>query len=202
MGGNGSTRWRGHEAKPLIEETQALDLMDPAIKSALEAAAPTENLGVGTRLILCLSDPSATEIAVERVQIGVAARWLLVCPGCDRRARKLYFVSAPNRLVCRRCGDLEYESVQRHDSRIDDARRDPYGWWEGRDRLGGRRSQIVSWRIWTEAVQAGVRWVAPEEALRWAADGAPDCIRKALEKVPLPRRLPNRRDRRRASPVG
>ena len=35
MGGPGSTRWRGHNRRRLVEETPCLDLLDPELKQAL-----------------------------------------------------------------------------------------------------------------------------------------------------------------------
>jgi len=44
MGGPGSTRWRGHERRGLVEETPALDMLHDTLKAALAAPAATGSL--------------------------------------------------------------------------------------------------------------------------------------------------------------
>ena len=58
-------------------------------------------------------------------------RWWFVCPlvvggrPCGRRAGKLYLPPGGRYFGCRRCHELTYESVQRHDARVDALRRNP-----------------------------------------------------------------------------
>ena len=44
MGGSSSSRWRGHTPKRLVEETPAIDLLHPVLKTALAAPAATGSL--------------------------------------------------------------------------------------------------------------------------------------------------------------
>jgi hypothetical protein len=46
------------------------------------------------------------------------ARWWFTCPGCHRRAGRLYLPSGVRFFACRRCYDLTYRSAQEHDKRL------------------------------------------------------------------------------------
>ena len=150
------------------------------------AVGPVE-LGGIRRLRLQFADTGTRQsVVLEQVQVGFSNRWYARCPdACDRRARMLYLVPGMQRFTCRQCAGLEYESVRAHDSRIDDARRNPSSWWEGRDRLRGRRSLFVTLRLWDEAVRRGVQWVSAEALRRWLFEGASAEEREILERLPL-----------------
>ncbi len=45
-------------------------------------------------------------------------RWWFTCPGCHRRAGRLYLPSGARFFACRRCHDLTYRSAQEHDRRL------------------------------------------------------------------------------------
>ena len=50
---------------------------------------------------------------------GRGQRLCLLCPGCGRRAFKLYRPPWLQAFACRVCHNLSYTSVQRHDARLD-----------------------------------------------------------------------------------
>jgi hypothetical protein len=50
---------------------------------------------------------------------GQGRRFCLLCPGCGRRAFKLYRPRHLQAFACRVCHHLSYTSVQRHDVRLD-----------------------------------------------------------------------------------
>ncbi len=53
-------------------------------------------------------------LTVTKPRFG-GLRWWYVCPGCKRRARKLYNTGDDPRLLCRRCRGLVYEcQYQKH----------------------------------------------------------------------------------------
>jgi hypothetical protein len=80
-------------------------------------------------------DRREQSIRLERAQRGWYSGWLFRCPtDCGRRARKLYALPRWMVFSCRQCAGLTYRSVQRHDSRLDLARRDPEGFIESRSR--------------------------------------------------------------------
>ena len=171
MGGPGSTRWHGHQRRPLVEAALCLDLLDPRVKEALRLPSasgtlewtnpdtgmprgsvpfhlgPLEPEG-GRRLILDFTgDPYEPKqvVILEPVEVGFSRRWYAQCPrSCSRRARKLYW--APGRLefACWRCAGLQYETAQQHDRRVDDCRRDPETFLEGRAGLSGEYSKRVT----------------------------------------------------------
>lgn len=61
------------------------------------------NLGRGVQNVGLVSTPS---------NLGVAVRWWWLCPTCYRRCLKLYFPPRADRLACRLCHNLSYESAQ------------------------------------------------------------------------------------------
>ena len=186
MGGPGSTRWRDHTPKPLVEEALPLDLLRPPLSEALRepggatgtlhwSSAPTgarlaeARFSVGPiledgtrRLVLRFSqdphDPKQV-IVLQRVKVGIAHRWLAVCPdGCGRRARKLYALPRVQRFACWRCMGLQYRAAREHDRRIDNCRRAPRDFMAGRSRLHGLYSQFVTLRLFEEAERRGIKW--------------------------------------------
>jgi hypothetical protein len=50
---------------------------------------------------------------------GRGQRLCLLCPGCGRRAFKLYRPLWLRAFACRSCHNLSYTSVQKHDARLD-----------------------------------------------------------------------------------
>jgi len=50
---------------------------------------------------------------------GGGRRSCLICPGCGRRAFKLYRPVHLRAFACKACHDLSYTSVQKHDARLD-----------------------------------------------------------------------------------
>ena len=159
MGGPGSTRWRGHAPKPLVEEARGLDLFDPQWREALRqprasgtiewtrppSAAPLGRVDFhlspidedGTRTLAFdfTGDPCEPYqvVTLERSRVGFSERWYARCPGeCGERARKLYWVPGQLEFACRRCAGLQYASAQQHDKRFDLARRDWVGFLESR----------------------------------------------------------------------
>ena len=55
-------------------------------------------------------------------------RWWFICPlqNCDRRVGVLYLPYGGKYFGCRHCYNLTYESVQKHDKRIDYLIRNPW----------------------------------------------------------------------------
>ena len=56
---------------------------------------------------------------------GRGWRFCLLCPGCGRRAFKLYRPMWLKTFACRTCHNLSYTSVQKHDARLDHLLRVP-----------------------------------------------------------------------------
>jgi hypothetical protein len=71
-----------------------------------------------------LSIPRET-IEIVQTRLIHGYRYWFRCPGlgrrvaCYRRAAILYLLPGGDRFACRKCHNLTYESVQRHDSRMD-----------------------------------------------------------------------------------
>lgn len=152
MGRRGSTRWRHHAKRPLVENTSCLDLASSELKWLLQhhrlhgqiawkeartgltifsadfyLSSPEDD---ASRLLVLdlMGDPyePKEKIRVEWAKAGFTNRWLAHCPrDCGRRAQKLYLTYPPPRLSCWRCAGLTHRSAQEHDSRLDLARRDP-----------------------------------------------------------------------------
>ncbi len=209
MGGPGSTRWRGHRRRSLVEETPCLDLLDPELKEALklptasgeldlriaesgEPAVPVDfDLGPvepnGTRrLRVDFRDPDGSNqtLILQPVQVGIdRSRWYARCPQhCRRRARKLFLRSGRLEFACRMCAGLQYETAQQHDKRIDDCRRDPVGFMEWRSGLRGLRSALVTLNLYDEALRRGVQWFSPERFLRDLLEVASPQARALVEQ--------------------
>jgi hypothetical protein len=176
MGGSGSTRWRDHTKAPLVEQAICIDLTSlrragildepdrphPILWTRGSAKTP---VAAGLASVEPDQDgPRRLDVAIEKFEGGrpVSARltlsafqphlggqrWFLHCPVCERRALKLYLSASGERIACRRCLGLTYRSVQEHDARLDQARRDPEGFWEARSAAPRTAdSAIVSLRI-------------------------------------------------------
>ena len=143
MGGSGSTRWRDHHPKRLVEAALRLDLLDPQLLPLLQGPAPatwttTISTGRASRqwlAILSASEPDGSRdltlrrlpldihdpgqlIRVVRVKAGFDQRLLGKCPSCDRRAQILYALPEDGALQCRSCLALVYKSSREWDGRV------------------------------------------------------------------------------------
>jgi hypothetical protein len=183
MGGSGSTRWRGHQPRRLVEQTHCLDLLDRRWKEILRLRQASGTLewrsrgsvvpehwvdftlspiqADGTRLLVLDFDRDATapkqRLILEEVRVGFSRRWHARCPGgCDGLVRKLYLVERGS-VACWRCAGLQYRSAQRHDKRVDLCRRDPAEFVRGRSDLSGERSRLVTSWLLLEAESRGFR---------------------------------------------
>jgi hypothetical protein len=155
MGGIGSSRWKDHRRAPRVEDTLRLDVVVfvPALKhdqltgllqwtdnQAGEVTAefvfsmePVSRDGSRLLVIEATGEGRKQWVRLERAQRGWHFGWLFRCPtDCGRRARKLYALPLWMVFSCRQCAGLTYRSAQRHDSRLDLARRDPEGFIESR----------------------------------------------------------------------
>jgi hypothetical protein len=224
MGGVGSTRWAGHDAKPLVEKAICLDLLAPELKETLAEPrasgeitwsgatgepkawarfwlAPVESDGSKKRLVLDFSgdDYSPREVVfLEHVKVGFALRWHAKCPDCAARARKIYLDPKRLRFLCWRCAGLQYSAAQKHDGRIDACRRDPDAWLQGRSHLEGSGSAFVTLRVLEEAERRGCLWAASPRFRKMLLEDASPEWRAWMERIAAsapPKRLPKRRDR-------
>jgi hypothetical protein len=155
MGGSGSSRWKEHQRAPRVEDAHQLDVtaLEPALKHdqatgllqwtdpragevTAEFAFSLEPVSRdGSRLLVIEPTVEGRKqwVRLEPTQRGWYSGWLFRCPtGCGRRARKLYALPRWMVFSCRQCAGLTYRSAQRHDSRLDLARRDPEGFIESR----------------------------------------------------------------------
>jgi hypothetical protein len=183
MGGRDSTRWRGYQPRPLVEEAHCLDFLDPKWKEILSLHRASGTLewrgrgGVvpegwvdfhlnpiepdGTRLLVLDFTREPTEpkqrLILEEVQVGFSQRWYARCPGgCDRLVRKLYLVDH-RAVACWRCAGLQYRSAQKHDKRVDLCRRNPAEFVRERSHLSSERSRAVTSWILFDAEHRGFR---------------------------------------------
>ncbi len=82
-------------------------------------------------------------------------RWFFHCQACDRRVLKLYLAPSGSQLACRICRSLTHRSVQQHDARLDQARRDPEGFAEARQAAPKTpNSAWVTLRIYGDSLKA------------------------------------------------
>ena len=178
MGGSGSTRWRNHQKARLVTEAMKIDLRDPEWKSLLSndraegtlrwSDSRSGNSTGWADFRLSPLDPSGTRNLVldrtgdefeprEVVSLGLrpagfSRQWFCGCRSCDRWVKTLYAISQSDRFTCRQCSGLTYRSVQKHDSRLDLARRDPEGFIQSRSRAPQTaRSQMVTASLVFEA---------------------------------------------------
>jgi hypothetical protein len=144
VGGSGSTRWGNHTPAPLVEEALRLDLFDGEIQSALRE--PGEAVGTITfslggqplsRWRLYISpatgdgprklpvrpadDPyePAQLFELRQVRVGFHERVYAVCLGCQKTTRILCALPNKGRFACKKCTGVQYQSVRKHDARID-----------------------------------------------------------------------------------
>ncbi len=183
MGGIGSTRWREHRRRPLVEDAPPLDFLDPKWRDVLSLDRASGTLewcrgaevvparwadfhlnpvqSDGTRLLVLDFTREPTEpkerVILEQVRVGFSQRWYARCPGgCDCLARKL-FLTEKSTLVCWRCAGLQYRSAQGHDKRLDRCRKNPRLFFEQRSHLQSPRSRLVTSWIYFQAESQGFR---------------------------------------------
>jgi hypothetical protein len=172
MGGRGSTRWNDHDRAPLVEETPSIDVV--ALRQAGILAQPEATFDVvwsvagravgvaqarlgredGGRRNLLLNTAFDGVVEPFQVELEMVAhtpnwggtRWFLLCPDadCGEQRLNLYLDSKGRRVACRECLGLTHRSVQRHDARLDQARRDPEGFAQSREHLHSTRSKLVT----------------------------------------------------------
>jgi hypothetical protein len=95
-------------------------------------------------------------------------RWFTRCQACNRRVLKLYVAPSGHDLACRICLGLTHRSVQHHDRRRDQARRDPQGYAEARQAAPKTaNSAFVTLGIWEDALKARL---APRRGRSWGSD--------------------------------
>ena len=179
MGGRGSTRWRNHSKRTVVEAAKKIDLRDPQWKALLareradgtlywsdrRSGTPTgwtdfllgpvipggtRNLALDTN-----GDPYETKqlVSLGLRPAGFSAHWFAGCRSCNRWVRTLFAISQHDRFKCRKCAGLTYRSTQQHDSRLDLARRDPVGFAQSRSRAPKTlNSQLVTASLAREAL--------------------------------------------------
>ena len=134
MGGVGSSRWLDTDVRPLVDEYQALDVRALARLGGLRDGARTvyrrrgateaESDERGRVTVSCRGDeitvawwpddnPALVVVPLAFTTTGTGGRcpWLR-CPGCRRRAARLYLFGWA--LYCRRCLRLSY-ATERED---------------------------------------------------------------------------------------
>lgn len=136
MGGFGSTRWGGHRPRYTTAQLPALHLEDLQLGQLLAtgqphhqvpfvfraAGLPTDQRGLAD---VDLTEPERGTVDLRLPGGGLAAglclqpmrtcwgawSWYVRCPGCGRRARRVYF--GPGLLRgCRRCRNLAHPLAQ------------------------------------------------------------------------------------------
>jgi hypothetical protein len=158
MGGIGSSRWQDHVRKRLVTEAMKIDLRDPQWKSLLAIGraegtlnwsdsrtgspsgwadfvlSPVDPDGVRNLVLLRAEDEFEPREVVSLAlrPAGFCAHWFAGCRGCDRWVRMLYAMNQHERFKCRACSNLTYWSVQKHDARLDFAKRDLAGFLASR----------------------------------------------------------------------
>lgn len=178
MGGRGSSRWRGHQPRRLVEHTRRLDFLSPSWRAVLKLPAasgtliwrnangartatvafelgPIEENFARTLVLLPQGSRRSVCVTLEPTKVGFDRRWHGECPlDCGRSTRSL-FLAPDGQLGCRSCLGLAYASSQKSDHRVNLARVDPRVFLEGRAHLRGLRSAIVSARVIEEAQRRG-----------------------------------------------
>ena len=182
MGGPGSTRWRGHTKRGLVEATPRIYLSElarggafqdqdtggtyewtsgtgqPLASAILLISAPREDRTRDLKIVVTRPDESRylTKIHLDPVRTRYGGHWWIArCPvsGCSRRAVKLYLDLPGNRIGCRFCLGLTHRTTQQQDKRRDHARRDLHGFLRSRAHLTSLRSQVVTARIEIETIR-------------------------------------------------
>ena len=100
---------------------QTRALAEAALKAGLEIARNQLLVGIASH-----KNPGGQVVSLVPAQTNVGGhRWWFECPECDRRVNALYVPPNGHELACRHCHNLTYQSVQRHDQRVDWLRRHP-----------------------------------------------------------------------------
>jgi hypothetical protein len=199
MGGTGSSRWKDHQKARQVTDAMRIDLRHPEWKSLLandRAEGTLQWSRSGSPMgwvdfILGPVNPDGTRnLVIDRTgdeyepkqlvvlglrQAGFSSHWFAGCRGCDRWVRALYAISQHDLFKCRVCSGLTYASVQKHDSRLDCARRDPQGFLALRARAPQTtRSRAVTAFLVLEArdpYRPGRGWARKEDSGRLANGG-------------------------------
>ncbi len=195
MGGKGSTRWKGYEKAPLVEEAICIDLValrraglfdHPGIPYSLTWTRGNSDTPVAEgsmSLEIGPGDAHRLDVVIKKCEAGslVSARlalepfhphlggvrWFFHCEACDRRVLKLYLAPSGHDLACRTCLGLTHRSVQQHDARLDQARRDPEGFAEARQTAPKTpNSAWVTLRIYGDSLKA---MRAPRRGRSWGS---------------------------------
>ncbi len=196
MGGSKSTRWRGHQPRRLVEETNRLDFGSPEWRAVLKHSTASGNLRWTDSTGSCIAQAAfelgakgengsriltlefegwgrMTHLALEPVAVGFSMRTHARCPaGCGGRARSLFLLPENRRIGCRRCCGLGYASAQKSDHRVNLARLDPRAFLERRAHLRGLRSAIVTAWLIEKAQRRGRLRLTPRRLRRVLLDGA------------------------------
>ncbi len=90
--------------KRLVEGIDSIDIRDVA-------KVLTDNTKSG-RVELKISNVSIQEIDVVSTPVQFGFVCWFVCPGCSRRAKKLYLPPGEKAFLCRHCYDLSYKTQQ------------------------------------------------------------------------------------------
>ena len=183
MGGPGSTRWRGHTKRDLVETTPRIYLSELARGGAFQdhdtagsiewtsdsgqllakaeflISAPMENRSRDCQIGVSLPDKSRflVNIDLEPVRTRFGGYWWIACcpvSDCDRRAVKLYLDTSGERIGCRFCLGLTHRSSQTQDKRRDHARRDLQSFVRSREHLTSPSSQMITSFIVLEALDS------------------------------------------------
>jgi len=191
MGGPGSTRWRDHQKRPLVEESLHLDIVTFRKSGALGPSGGWGDMDWpahrgrpagegrfelhpaqpdGTRVLIVTIARNEQESFTRSVQLMPytihhgGLRWFLVCPTCESRRMQLYISQGVTSIACRTCLGLVHRSAQGHDSRLDHCLRDPKGFQEERSRLQSERSKLVTARLILDALD---RYLEPRRGRGW-----------------------------------
>jgi hypothetical protein len=121
--------------RDLVERTESISAQ--TVGKAIPADRDTgvidlEIEGVGTQEVEIVSTPG---------NLGGRLRWF-VCPGCGRRAGKLYLPKAESIFLCRLCHGLDYrQQVLREFRRAPDGQKD----WTRPKKKQGDRKKMLEW---------------------------------------------------------
>jgi hypothetical protein len=182
-----------------VEDALALDFLDPQWKVAfaqpegsgrlewVQNAARVASQIVAFRLeplqpdgsrVLVLLHGDRQRILLEPTFVGFSHRLYARCPmDCGRRVRILYMIPGRSEFACRQCAGLQYGSAQRHDARVDLARRDPEGFEQQRQPHRSPRSRLATARLVFRAME---RMEAPSRGRGWGRTSMTTWKRAAL----------------------
>ncbi len=175
-----SPRWKGHELRPLVEDSRRVDFNTPSWRAILEGVAPASGRQVwanssgestGTvefelgrieenrerALTLTLHGEDPVFVSLKETKVGPDLRWHSQCPlDCGRNVRTL-FLTSDGEVGCRTCLGLLYRASRKSDSRVGACRRDPAKFLEERSRLTTFQSLLVTDSILRKAEKLGFR---------------------------------------------